>query len=151
MPGGEHIAGRPDDFYFEPTGILSFLPAEPQMEFGSPANGTLEFMAPCITLLASWKWSARPTKLSKRAKLIRVAEADHGFKCCFIRFDTEDQDFSELILLQHTGSIYALCTKTEAGVSRRVGVAAWTSVKTMWKNLLSSGTFHIEWRHIRLR
>jgi hypothetical protein len=127
--------------------LLSMIPDKPQLCERHTEVGTINFVAPCF---------AYTSGMTKNATTPRPGYRYFEFPgknkvCCFIRFDSADEEIHDLSLIYYDGSYQALCIKTVDGVSTRVGLAVMSSEPGVWEAFFQSGLLTIEWKQIELR
>lgn len=95
-------------------------------------------MAPCIKLSPYFNLKV-DSKFGKRFRKVEWLGLGSTISvCCCIRYDTDDEEFTEFVLIQYGCQYGALCTKTVDEVSRRVEAAVWTFHKGTWDTLVKS-------------
>lgn len=131
-----------------PVELLAMLPDKPQPHISESVVGALDFIAPCITFTSGFELRTN-TKISKGGRLLVLQGfTDH---CCIVKFDGENEDFTELVVIWYDGSYVALCVKTLEGNSKRVGVAIFTRYRRVWHQAINMGKMIVDWRHVQLR
>lgn len=150
IPGGQwRVTQAEDADWFKPDDLLalSILRSRPQPCSTTAVAGMLEFMAPCIAYSYIFERIYDET-LATDEWLLIFPEIDR--RCCFIKFDSDCEQFTDFVLVFHDGTYVALCVKTVDGISRRVGVATLLAYRTVWSIAVGRGLLDIQWKHIRL-
>jgi hypothetical protein len=132
---------------FDTEQLLSMIPDKPQLCERHTKVGTINFVAPCF---------AYTSGMTKNATTPRPGYRYFEFPgknkfCCFIRFDSADEEIHDLALIYYDGSYQALCIKTVDGVSTRVGLAVISNWSQEWETSIQSGLLTIQWKQIELR
>ncbi|KAH7386763.1 heterokaryon incompatibility protein-domain-containing protein [Phaeosphaeria sp. MPI-PUGE-AT-0046c] len=129
------------------THILTMLSTKPSLQEISDKIGSLSFVAPSITVSHNFDLVI-DAKISDGGHLLML----HGLKEHFsiIKFDSDDQNLTELVLILFDGCFVALCVRTEGQISRRIGVAQLSRIKSRWEHGLTSGFLKIQWKQMCL-
>lgn len=133
--------------FMEPTHILALLSSILPLEESSNTIGSLNFVAPCITASPDFNL-AIDTKVSDGGHLLILPDLPGYFG--IIKFDSDHQHFTDLVLVFFDHAYLALCIATEGEVSRRVGVAQLSTSKDMWEDAIGTDSLKIQWKQICL-
>lgn len=138
---------KPGDDYY-PLEFLKWLPRRPLLQKTGSMVGSLHFVAPCVTVSPD-SILVTDAKISDGGYILRTP----GYSSILgiIMFDSDDEYFTEIVLVMASNELLGLCTRTEDGVSRRIGVAQLhITHESDWKMLLEAGTVKLQWTQVCL-
>jgi hypothetical protein len=145
QPGAAKILDVHD--LFKPIQLLAMLSEKPQPQEVHDILGSLAFVAPCISVSPSYRITS-DEKVSRGGHLLVLPGLEEHY--CIIKFDSEDQDFTEFVLILYENCYVALCVRTVGGISRRIGVAQLSTSKERWEAAMSMGLLSLQWKQVCL-
>jgi hypothetical protein len=131
----------------KPIHILAMLSEKPQPQEVHDVLGSLACVAPCISVSPGYRITS-DENVSQGGHLLVLPGLEEHY--CIIKFDSEDQGFTEFVLILYDGCYVASCVRTVGGISRRIGVAQLSTSKDHWEVAMSRVLLSLQWKQVCL-